>query len=279
MFDDAEPTAAEIEVLDGYYRQQVKLAEDSGPISAELASHYSILKALKTDEPEFKPSKRGASSRDTARPTIDSLDGPADSPAPSPVVANSRKERLAAPRGTSSKDPSVQLEDADPIDAKLLKSATGKIKVVYERGDEVAWKPKAKVLPTGEVVQEDWILATVVTVIGDGKSRRYEVQDQEPDEKTHEVPEPVRTSASSMAMIPPAGAALPDYEVGKEVGARYPDTTAFYLAKVEGMREGRVALKFDGEEDDKLVKEVERRWVLDDKNMIENLKQFSRSAI
>lgn len=173
----------------------------------------------------------------------------------------------------------MQLEDADPVDAKLAKSATGKIKVVYERGDEVAWKPKAKVLPTGEVVQEDWILATVVTVIGDGKSRRYEVQDQEPDEKTHEVPEPVRTSASSMAMIPPAGTALPDYEVGKEVGARYPDTTAFYLAKVEGMREGRVALKFDGEEDDKLVKEVERRWVLDDKNMIENLKQFSRSAI
>jgi len=51
--------------------------------------------------------------------------------------------------------------------------------------------------------------------------------------------------------------------VGKQVLARYPDTTTFYRAEVMAVsKKDGYRLKFEGEEDDKEM-DVDRRFVLD----------------
>jgi SAGA-associated factor 29 len=67
--------------------------------------------------------------------------------------------------------------------------------------------------------------------------------------------------------IPPAGSQLPTFSPGKHVIALYPATTTFYNAQVISLFAKRevYSLKFEGEENEKEVKEVERRYVLDTK--------------
>ena len=55
---------------------------------------------------------------------------------------------------------------------------------------------------------------------------------------------------------------LPSFAVGRQVLARYPDTTTFYRAEVMGAKKDVYRLKFEGEEDDKEM-DVDRRYVLD----------------
>lgn len=90
---------------------------------------------------------------------------------------------------------------------------------------------------------------------------RYDVQDPEPNENG-EQGAVYRTTAASLIPIPRAGTTLPSYTAGKQVLARYPDTTTFYRAEVMGLRKEAYRLKFEGEEDDKEM-EVDRRFVLD----------------
>lgn len=64
---------------------------------------------------------------------------------------------------------------------------------------------------------------------------RYEVQDPEPDEagdhgKTY------KASANALIPIPRESVGLPIYPVGKQVLARYPETTTFYRAEVMGTK-------------------------------------------
>jgi SAGA-associated factor 29 len=58
------------------------------------------------------------------------------------------------------------------------------------------------------------------------------------------------------------GSSTSTFTVGKQVLARYPDTTTFYRAEVMGAKKEAYRLKFEGEEDDKEM-EVDRRYVLD----------------
>jgi SAGA-associated factor 29 len=58
------------------------------------------------------------------------------------------------------------------------------------------------------------------------------------------------------------GSSISPFTVGKQVLARYPDTTTFYRAEVMGVKKEAYRLKFEGEEDDKEM-EVDRRYVLD----------------
>lgn len=71
--------------------------------------------------------------------------------------------------------------------------------------------------------------------------------------------------AEDLLPIPPPGTQLPTFSPGKHVIALYPGTTTFYNAQVIGLFTKRdvYSLKFEGEENDKEVKEVERRYVLD----------------
>lgn len=131
-------------------------------------------------------------------------------------------------------------------------------KVTFAMGAEVAFRPK---LPGVEA--PEWIQGVVVKILGEGKSRRYDVQDAEPDEITKKPGQVYRTSRSSMVTIPPLGQPLADYPKGKRVLARYPDTTTFYLADVVGMNGSQVKLIFEGDEDSQVVMDVDRRFVLD----------------
>ena len=88
---------------------------------------------------------------------------------------------------------------------------------------------------------------------------RYEVQDPEPEEgKDGQV---YKTTASALIPIPPADGVLPDFPMGRQVLARYPETTTFYRAEVHGIRKDMYRLKF--EEDAGQEMEVSRRFVLE----------------
>ena len=95
----------------------------------------------------------------------------------------------------------------------------------------------------------------------DAFSHRYDVQDPEPNENGEEGAI-YKTTAAWLIPIPQIGSALPSFPVGKQVLARYPDTTTFYRAEVMGIKKDVYRLKFEGEEDDKEM-EVDRRFVLD----------------
>lgn len=71
-----------------------------------------------------------------------------------------------------------------------------------------------------------------------------------------------KTTAASLIPIPNMSGSLPSFPTGKQVLARYPDTTTFYRAEVMGAKKDAYRLKFEGEEDDKEM-EVDRRYVLD----------------
>lgn len=255
------PTRKELDELDALIREQVKLSEDILNIGRNgqdnTVQKLEILKAMvvanETEKAEPALRRVTANSRDGI-----SLDGATDSPAPSPIGERAhRKDRLGTSSARGSlppRDPSVKLEGGDSASSGVEFNAKGKI--VFQVGAEVALRPKA----TGSE-EPDWIQGTVIRVIGEGKSRRYDVQDPEPDDtgKTGQVH---RTSASSMVTIPPLGQPLADYPRGKAVLARYPDTTTFYRAEVVGMNGSMVCLKFEGEEDERTT-EVDRRFVLD----------------
>lgn len=101
-----------------------------------------------------------------------------------------------------------------------------------------------------------------VTVLTKSGCERYDVQDPEPNE-AGKPGATYRTSAAFLIPIPQqAGSSLPTFEIGKQVLARYPDTTTFYRAEVMGVKKEVYRLKFEGEEDDKEM-DVDRRFVLD----------------
>ena len=206
--------------------------------------------SAETQLPARATSSRGAG--------IGDFDGPSDSPIPSP--AENKQVRKVGPSRTSSQPPRSATEpQADSAISESGERAT-KPKIVYAKGEEVAFKRKI----AGKTEEQDWIWGKVVRVIGEGKSRRYEVEDLYPEEGIATTL--YKSSASQMAPIPPEGSELEDFEVGKRVLALYPETTTFYRAEVKAMvnNGAGVELLFEEEPLEKL-KIVERRWVLDHK--------------
>jgi SAGA-associated factor 29 len=257
--------------LEDLYRQSVKTAEEVADTlkndDTGLLQQLDILKVLMAhnDVPAAELPRRGATAiarEARERSAIADLDGSIDSPAPSPVVEKpSRKDRTASSRSSlPPKEVPIKKEDTEPPRSAVAEpaGATAKQgKITFAMDEEVAFKPKAS-----GAEEHEWIQGRVVRIIGEGKSRRYDVLDPEPED-TKKHGSIYRTSASSMVAIPPEGAALPDYPKGKHVLARYPQTTAFYRAEVVGMATDKVLLKFEGEETASMVKEVDRRFVLD----------------
>ncbi|KAK3493586.1 SGF29 tudor-like domain-containing protein [Neurospora crassa] len=220
------------------------------------------------------------------------FDGAGDSPVPSPLSSHTRKlgganttagsDRASTardsvpPRDTPSKDsvppePNTSTTSNGTTSAgPTTAGATQRAKVIFHKGQDVVFKPKASPASGNETTE--WMLGRVQQVSGEGKSRRYRVQDADPDLKPDERVE-YRTSASSMIPIPAAGEEekkLPKLEKGKVVLALYPDSTTFYKAEVmgteaEGEGEGkqRVKLRFEGEENSGTLQLVERRFVVE----------------
>lgn len=122
-------------------------------------------------------------------------------------------------------------------------------------GSEVAYKLKSRHL-------EEWIQCEVTKIVGDGS--KYEVRDPEPDENNNPG-QTFKTNYKEILLIPSKAAvsSLAQYAYGTKVLARYPETTTFYPAVVVGTKkDGKVRLKFDGEEEVNKETEVERRLVL-----------------
>ncbi|UPK95142.1 hypothetical protein LCI18_006077 [Fusarium solani-melongenae] len=209
------------------------------------------------------PGKRQA--RDNTASLYD-FDGAGDSPVPSPIGGSSRKYGDRARDRDRDRDRDSMPPKADSVEPQgsvgsgVGSGSNSKFKVVFSKGDAVAFKPKAV---NGDQTS-DWILGEVAQVMGEGKSRRYKVLDIEPDDQSKQ--KEYRSSASSMIPITPESQAgsLKDWESGKVVLALYPNTTTFYKAEVHSMDNGnKVNLKFEGENDSTTLQQVERRFVIE----------------
>lgn len=117
------------------------------------------------------------------------------------------------------------------------------------------------------------ILCSITTILGgEGKNRRYEIRDSDPDPST--PPHPYKATSSQLVPIPESNDGLPVFEHGANVLALYPGTTTFYKAEVVapaglGMKHARantgiVRLRFEGEDEADKEEEVERRYVIPD---------------
>jgi SAGA-associated factor 29 len=252
--------------LDALYREQVKIAEAQKAFLAEhkglLDEKIGVLLGVVRHNEEAAEAPAPAGRASNSRSSAMDFDGPSDSPAPS--SAENRHVRKVGTGRTSSQPPrgsdSIR-GDATPSEA--VERSVSKPKVVFSMGEEVAFKRK---IP-GKTEEQDWIQGIVTRVIGEGKSRRYDVQDPFPDEAASKPGEfTYKSSASQMVPIPPIGTPLGDYEIGKHVLALYPDTTTFYRAEVKAMLDdgANVQLLFEDEAAGAL-KIVERRMVLDHK--------------
>lgn len=233
----------------------------------------------------------------------DGLDGD-ESPVtmPSPRVGSSRIAANAKPRGGSvapvntanTRETSVKLEDghdSDVSSSALTPSiasannnpdtnAIAKSKLALTRGTMVFYRSGTK--GRAQVGDGIGILCRITNVIGEGKQRRYEIQDTAPDgddatasdDGAAENPTPYRASVSNLVPIPTSNARLPHLARGRHVLAQYPDTTTFYRAEVStpwkardnGTEKGElVRLRFEGETEESKETEVERRLVLIEK--------------
>lgn len=147
-------------------------------------------------------------------------------------------------------------------------SARPSNRLVLTKGEIVFCRHDPKSLPSkAEPPDGEGILCRVTAVIGEGKQRRYEVQDAD---TSSDPPPPQRASVSQLIQIPETNRGLSDLAKGRQVLAQYPDTTTFYKADVQeawrGSKDSKepewVRLRF---EDDEVPREVERRFVLTEK--------------
>ena len=137
-------------------------------------------------------------------------------------------------------------------------------RLVLTKGEIVFCRHPPNPIKSGDPPDGEGILCRVTAVIGEGKQRRYEVQDAD---TSSDPPPPQRASVSQLIQIPESNRGLSDLGKGRQVLAQYPDTTTFYKAEVqEAWRDGKgsewVRLRF---EDDEQAREVERRFVLTEK--------------
>ncbi|ATY65502.1 SAGA complex subunit Sgf29 [Cordyceps militaris CM01] len=244
--------------MENLCRSGVKFSEANITALKNVTEQLKILRAVVVAKEQSEaaaagPSKRAA--RDSA-PTssLYDFDAAGDSPVPSP---------MAGPRKQSERNKDRDRErDSIPPKAESVEppGSANKSKVVFVKGDAVAFKPKAN--PTEGMA--DWIMGEVAQVIGDGKNRRYKVLDIEPDD--HSKQKEYRSSASNMIAITPESQAstLEDWKKSQVVLALYPNTTTFYKAEVHSMDgAGKVNLKFEGENDSTTLQQVERRFVIE----------------
>lgn len=224
-------------------------------------------------ERETRDRERDSQRDPAATSSLYDFDGSGESPVRSPMGGSARRfgtdrssnrdsippQSDSAETGSAERSGSVTAGNGGSA-AAAAAAAQAKSKVVFAKGDEVAFRPKQ--VTGGE--QPDWILGEVAAVIGDGKTRRYKVMDVEPDESSKQ--REYRTSASNMIPITSESqaASLLPWESGKIVLALYPQTTTFYKAEVVSTSvDGKVNLHFEGENDSATLQQVERRFVVD----------------
>ncbi|KAG5519683.1 hypothetical protein PMAC_001839 [Pneumocystis sp. 'macacae'] len=143
--------------------------------------------------------------------------------------------------------------------SRAKKSRKQTTREILQVGSQVAFRQ-----PKTRNSQGDWIQCIVTRIIGEGSKARYEVQDPEPDEHHH--PGQFVTVASNLILIPSSSVGLRPLSPGRQVLARYPETTTFYNAEVIStkasvFRDGTCKLRFEGDVEKET--EVERKLVLE----------------
>ncbi|KAL8825278.1 MAG: hypothetical protein Q9170_007858 [Blastenia crenularia] len=274
------PTLPQIDDLQLLYREGLKLAEEEKKILEEepndVIKNVGILMALRTaSETEPRNSQQGKS-RNVKRQKLDT-DGTVDSPGPSPSAPSSAA-KLKAEKVRSGSVPSIKevKEPKEPVvkteeGSEGVKGPSAEKAGKFFIGAEVAYKlSKAKEDP-------QWIQCGIIGIDTAGNKKRfvqhgeaithftdsvarYEVQDPEPDDNG-QPGQIYKASANALIAIPSADTILPDYSLGKQVLARYPETTTFYKAVVTHVGKDFYRLKF--EDDNEVEMEVARRFVLD----------------
>ena len=206
--------------------------------------------------------------------------------APSPRISigsrlNAKDKPSRAGSVSATRETSVKLEDgaesvassADGVASTTTKGSLGSRpsnRLVLTKGEIVFCRHNpANFSTTKEPPEGEGILCRVTAVIGEGKQRRYEVQDAD---TSGDPPPPQRASVSQLIQIPQSNRGLQDLSKGKGVLAQYPDTTTFYKAEVSESWKAKDAGQSEkGEwaklnfQDDEAAREVERRFVLTDK--------------
>ncbi|KAH6983372.1 hypothetical protein AUP68_16659 [Ilyonectria robusta] len=250
-------------------RTGVKHSEANMVALKSLSDQLKVLRAVVVAKEQSEaqaagPGKRQARDSAATASSLYDFDGAGDSPVPSPMGGSSRKYGdRSSNRDRDSMPPkadSVEPQGSSGSGAGSNAGASNKSKVLFSKGDSVAFKPRQV---NGDQTT-DWILGEVAQVLGEGKSRRYKVLDIEPDDQSKQ--KEYRSSASSMISITAESQAstLKDWEHGKVVLALYPNTTTFYKAEVHNMADnGKVNLKFEGENDSSTLQQVERRFVIE----------------
>lgn len=138
-------------------------------------------------------------------------------------------------------------------------------RIVLRQGEIVFCRHDLKTADPKNPPEGEGILCRVTNVIGEGKQRRYEVQDADTQ---GDPPPPQRASVSQLMQIPESNKGLPDLGVKRSVIAQYPDTTTFYKAEVSEAWRGKDLGSEKGEmvrlifQEDTEAREVERRFVL-----------------
>ena len=264
-----EPTMGEHDELDSLYRQMAKLCEDERAILNEephdVLKNLQLLTALRQASEAEAPSGRGALSR--PRKKKGEMDGSStESPGPSGASVSDKATRAkgGVPRSASvSSTPREGREPRDSVSVKIEEGAEGTKGAIAERsgqlvvGAEVVFKHNKN----KQGVEGEGIQCIIKAISGEGSKKKYDVQDPEPNENG-EQGAVYKTAAASLIPIPQPGSTLPSFPAGKQILARYPDTTTFYRAEVMGSKKDTYRLKFEGEEDDKEM-EVDKRFVLD----------------
>jgi len=252
-----KPSIEDLDALDVLYRENLRIAEASKYLldPEDMLMKVQLLRAMVLHREENTPVTNDLSASRDSRSNTD-FDVP-DSPAL--YSAENKQVRKAVTSRTGSQPPRDR--DAVKDEPEEKEGHSSRTKITFALGAEVAFKPKI----SGQTEEHEWIQGVVVKIIGEGKSRRYDVQDPFPDD-AGQPGEIYRSSASSMVKIPPVGTALTDYAVGKRVLALYPETTTFYRADVKAtLNDGaKVQLLFE-EENAGALKVVDRRFVLDHK--------------
>ncbi|EDN04773.1 hypothetical protein HCAG_08435 [Histoplasma mississippiense (nom. inval.)] len=228
--------------MENYERIINKYSEEERAIlrdePADVIKNLEILIALRSASEADPQPRTGPAGKPRKRKT--ESDTPAsDSP------TTSMADKLNRLKSSTHRSASVSSNQAR--EAVSVKSEDG----------EVVFKHNKK----QQGVEGEGIQCIIKSIAGEGHKKRYDVQDPEPSENGEEGAV-YKTSAASLIPIPQVGASLPSFSVGKQVLARYPDTTTFYRAEVMGSKKDVYRLKFEGEEDDKEM-DVDRRFVLD----------------
>ncbi|KAK2800558.1 hypothetical protein FQN50_008103 [Emmonsiellopsis sp. PD_5] len=254
-------TLAQLDELEPLYRQTSRACEDEVSTLAEMLGdrtsgvqgNLEVLMALRTHT-ETKQRKRKGDTDNSAT----------DSPAPSvPPVS----DKLSRVKGSTQRSTSVSssqtreareaLSSKGEAGAEGMKSTTGDKTDRLFVGAEVVFKHNKK----QQGVEGEGIQCIIQSISGEGAKKRYDVQDPVPENADQGAV--YKTTAASLIPIPRVGAALPHFAPGKQVLARYPETTTFYRAEVMAAKKDVYRLRFEGEEENDKETEVDRRFVLD----------------